>query len=239
MSTIRGVDVSRHQRPDRCNWNVAYAVGAITFVYVKGSEGAGGAGAYVDPSAAEHVASIRRTPISVGMYHFARPDNRFKLSSDGAANGRAEAEHAIETAKSLGLAWRGSLPVAIDHEKYTDKALGITDAQRDAFLLAMVDTIAEDLGRMPILYTGANMIAFQHTSGLPEQLRKRGVLLWLVNYTRKPDPEREVPGLPWSIWQHSGGGEFEMAAPVPGLPKPIDQNVYRGTDAEFAALIGV
>ena len=237
MTTIRGVDVSRHQRPDRCNWTVAHAAG-ISFCYVKGSEGAGGVDAYVDPSAAEHVASIRRTPIAVGMYHFARPDNRFKTCADGAANGRAEAEHAIDTAKSLGLAWCGALPVAIDHEKYTDAALNITDAQRDAFLLAMIDTIDAALGRVPILYAGANIIKFQHTPGLPEQLRQRGVLLWLVNYTRNPDPEREVPGLPWSIWQHSGGGDFAYAAPVPGLPTPIDQNVYRGTAGAFAALLG-
>lgn len=236
--TIRGVDVSRHQPPDRCNWQVAHAIGRISFAYVKGSEGAGGAGAYVDPAAADHFARIRQTPISVGMYHFARPDNRFKLSSDGAANGRAEAEHAVETAKTLGVAWSGSLPVAIDHEKYTPRELGITNAQRDEFLLSMVDTITDELGRVPIIYAGANLIAFQHSAGLPEALRERGVLLWLVNYTDKPDPEREVPGLPWSIWQHSGGGDFAFAPPVPGLPSPVDQNIYRGSAPEFMALLG-
>lgn len=232
---VRGVDVSRHQPPERCDWTRAHEAG-VRFCYVKGSEGAGGVGAYVDPAAPEHFSRIRRSRVVPGMYHFARPDNRFRANpNDPIANGHAEADHAIATAIDLGVAWSG-LPVAIDHEKATPRELGITHAQRDAFLLAMIDRVTEALGRVPVLYTGANFVSQQHSPEIGARLRERGVTLWLVNYTEAADPERMIPGLPWSIWQHSGGGSFAYAPPIPGLPSPIDQNIYRGGPAEFAAL---
>jgi GH25 family lysozyme M1 (1,4-beta-N-acetylmuramidase) len=234
--TIHGVDVSHHQPPDRCDWPTAFEAG-LRFVYVKGSEGAGGADAYVDPSAAAHVAAIRRTPLLVGMYHFARPDNRFKSSSDGYANGVAEGEHAAATAIALGLAWRGSLPVAIDLEKYTPDELKITDAQRDAFVRGMVDTLETRLGRLPVIYTGCTFWGYQHSAELAHELRDRGVLLWLVSYTAKPDPAESISGWPWWGWQHSGGGDSFTAIAWPGLPHPVDQNIYRGTEAELRGLV--
>jgi GH25 family lysozyme M1 (1,4-beta-N-acetylmuramidase) len=231
---VRGVDVSHHQAPGKCDWSTAYLAGT-RFAYVKGSEGAGGPDAYVDPAAREHVERIRRTPILIGMFHFARPDNRFRSSDDGYANGVAEAEHAAATAIDLGVAW-SDLPVAIDHEKYTPAELGITKAQRDAFLLGMVDTFERELGRTPMVYTGDAFMAYQHSAEMPGILRARGVPLWLVDYTRADDPPGPIPGWPWVIWQHSGGGKYAFADPIPGLPDPVDQNVYRGSLAELTAL---
>ena len=40
---IRGVDVSRHQPPSACGWARGVDAG-VRFAWVKGSEGAGGAG---------------------------------------------------------------------------------------------------------------------------------------------------------------------------------------------------
>ena len=233
---ITGVDVSQHQRPSACNWARAYSSG-LRFAWVKGSEGAGGeAGAYVDPAASEHLARLRQTPMLAGMYHFARPDNRFRVSPNGLTNGLAEGTHAASTAIDLGVAFAGSLPIAIDLEKYTPSEIGITDVQRGEFVLGMVSAIEAMTGRLPVIYTGPNYWDDQQTPKLATDLRARGVLLWLVKYSREADPPKTIPGWPWSVWQHSGGGDFAYAPPVAGLPSPIDQNVYRGSEAELRSL---
>jgi lysozyme len=235
--TVFGADVAHHQTPSRCDWATAHSCG-LRFVWVKGSEGMGGEGAYVDPAAAEHVACIRRADIAVGMYHFARPDNRFASCADGRANGIAEGEHAVATAISLGAAWRGSLPIALDLEVYTPDTLKITDDQRDDFVRGFVDEVQMSTGRLPVVYTGATFWGYQHSTALAAELRARGVLLWLVNYTSKPDPTAGIAGWPWSFWQHSGGSDCVTAEPWPGLPHPVDQDVYRGTMAELRGLVG-
>ncbi len=235
--TISGVDVSRAQSPERCNWAAAVGSG-LHFVLVKGSEGAGGAaGAYVDPAAAEHLTRIRRTPLFVGMYHVARPDNRFRSSSDGFGNGCVEAKHAIATATDLGVVWYGSLPIVLDLEKYVPADLNTTVEQRDDFVRGLVATIWDVQNRLPIVYTGATYWKYQHSSELARELRDRGVLLWQVDYTRAADPGEAIAGWPWTIWQHSGGGQFAYADPIPGLPHPIDQNVYRGSVEELRGLV--
>lgn len=242
--TVRGVDVSGAQRPDACDWGTACRAG-LQFVYVKGSEGAGGSsGAYVDKAAPEHIAKIRRTSCLVGMYHVARPVNRFNESNNATVNGMREAEHAIATALALGVAYN-ALPIAIDLEKYTPAELGVTDAQRCEFVRAMVDTIAGAFGRKPVVYAGSTYWGYQLTPEFATELRNGGVPLWLVNYTANADPTRTIGGWPWSMWQHSGGRaragspsgqDFATAPPWPGLPDPVDQNVYRGTIAELRAL---
>jgi lysozyme len=193
--TVFGADVAHHQSPTLCDWPTAYAAG-LRFVYVKGSEGMEDEKPYVDPAAATHVSLIRQTPLLVGMYHFARPDRRFTENCDGYLHGVNEGTFAAKTAISLGLGWSGSLPVAIDLEKYTPDTLEISDAERDDFVRGMVDTLEDRLGgRLPVVYTGA------------------------------------------TFWQHSGGGDCVTAEPWPGLPHPVDQNVYRGTLAELRGLV--
>jgi GH25 family lysozyme M1 (1,4-beta-N-acetylmuramidase) len=175
------------------------------------------------------------------MYHFARPDNRFAESQDGYANGVAEGEHAARTAFDLGLVER-ALPIAIDLEKYSGKDSGgkpiANVEQRDDMVRGMVDTIVRLTARRPVVYTGAGFWGYQHSPELALELRERGVLLWLVNYSRAADPPKSIAGWPWSIWQWSGGGEFEFADPWPGLPAPIDRNRYRGSVEEFSGLVG-
>lgn len=231
---IEGVDVSHHQPPDRCDWKAAAKAG-LRFAWVKGSEGKNGPDAYVDPAAQEHAVAIRRTSIIPGMYHFARPDNRFRETNDGYTSGAYEGEHAAATAIDLGLAHL-CLPVAIDLEKYTDKGTAVTE-QRDDFVRGLVHMLMSELGRPPVIYAGAKFWDYQHSAGLAVELRELGFPLWLVSYSLAADPPRSIPGWPWSFWQWSGGGELAFADPWPGLPAPIDRNRYRGTNAEFSALV--
>ena len=233
---IEGVDVSRHQPASDCDWIEANPV----FAWVKGSEGKGGDGAYVDPAAAAHTASLRASLVIPGMYHFARPDNRFAESQDGYANGVAEGEHAARTAFELGLV-RDALPIALDLEKYSGKdANGKPRAnteQRDDMVRGMVDATERLTGALPCVYTGAGFWGYQHSAELAVELRERGVLLWLVAYSRQADPPKSIDGWPWSFWQWSGGGDYAFADPWPGLPHPIDRNRYRGSASELAGLV--
>jgi GH25 family lysozyme M1 (1,4-beta-N-acetylmuramidase) len=232
--TVFGVDVSHHQDPTRCDWPTAFAAG-LRFVWVKGSEGMEDDKPYVDPAARVHIEAIRRTPLLVGMFHMARPDRRFATNPDGRENGIDEGLFAASTATALGVAWSNSMPVAIDLEYYTPGTLHITDEQRDEFVLGLVDTLESRLGRLPVVYAGSTFWRYQHTPALAEHLRARGVLLWQPNYTTRPDPTESIGGWPWSFWQHSGGRAAELAPPFPGLPT-VDQNVYRGTEAELRGL---
>jgi GH25 family lysozyme M1 (1,4-beta-N-acetylmuramidase) len=235
---ICGVDVSKAQSPTRCDWPRAFDAG-VRFAFIRASEGAGGAGAYVDDAAALHLAAVRRTPIFSGVYHVARPDNRFASSPNGRANGVAEGRHACDTALRLGVAGVGSLPIVIDLEKYTPKLLGITDEQRDDFVRGLVDTIEAWTGRLPIIYAGGTYWHYQLSPTLALELRQRGVLLWLVDYQRGIEPlDATIDGWPWSFWQHSGGGDFAFAPPIPGMPNPIDQDQYRGSLIELRGLVG-
>jgi GH25 family lysozyme M1 (1,4-beta-N-acetylmuramidase) len=147
-------------------------------------------------------------------------------------------EHAADTAIALGLAWRGSLPVAIDLENYTLDADKVTDAQRDEFVRGMVDTLERRLGRLPIMYVGATFWGYQQTNALAQELHTRGVPLWLVNYSPEADTDESIFGWPHAVWQFSGGGDHCFADPWPGLPHPVDQNRYRGTLAELRGLAG-
>jgi GH25 family lysozyme M1 (1,4-beta-N-acetylmuramidase) len=237
---VEGVDVSRSQQPDDCDWIEAAASG-LRFAWIKGSEGRGGSGAYVDPSAVAHASRIRRSVVVPGMYHFARPDNRFVESQDGYANGVSEGEHAARTAFELGLVER-ELPIALDLEKYSGKDSAgkpiANTQQRDDMVRGTVDTIERLTGRLPVVYTGAGFWGYQHSQWLADELHDRGVLLWLVSYSRASDPPKTITGWPWSFWQWSGGGDFEFAEAWPGLPSPIDRNRYRGSASEFAGLVG-
>ena len=231
MAIIQGVDVSNHQDPGRCNWTEAHGDGVL-FAWVKVTEGRD----YTDPASAEHLQRIQAMAPGIlrGGYHFARPDNRFKESSDGRHNGKTEAAWAAAMALRQGALARGCLPFALDLEKYTEQGK-VTTAQRDDFARGFIDEFEAITGILPCVYTGPTFWGYQHSEELAEELHARGVMLWLVQYSRKADPPKEIRGWPWGVWQWSGGGDYAFSDPIEGLPYPIDVNRYRGTLAELKA----
>ena len=230
--TVEGVDVSRHQRPESCAW----AQAAAGFAFVKISEGRQDKSPYEDPAAASHLKRLRQSPTLHGGYHFARPDRRFAEDGDGYHNGALEAQWAADVAIRLGVGLcPGTLPLALDLERYTERGK-VTTEQRDDFVRGFVDVVEDELGRPPIIYTGAGFWGWQHSPELAVELHERGVLLWLVNYTRRPAPTKTIAGWPQSIWQWSGGGDYAHAGPWPGLPHPIDRNVFYGSFEQLRAL---
>lgn len=232
---IEGVDAAQHQHPDQCDWIEAAAAG-LAFAWFKGSEGRDDGAPYVDPAFGDHLENARRTRVVPGMYHFARPDNRFRESDDGFANGVAEGEFASRTAIEHN-AIRGCLPIALDLEVYTDKG-EVTTEQRDDYVRGFIDTVERLTGRLPVVYTGPVFWGYQHSLALADELRVGDLLLWLVQYSPAVDPPKTIEGWPWSFWQWSGGDDYVYAEPWPGLPSPIDRNRYRGSAPELASLVG-
>jgi lysozyme len=233
MSIIEGVDVSAAQRPSECDWRTAHDAG-LSFAWVKVSEGRD----FADGAADAHLDRLSLTPgMLSGGYHFARPDNRFKESSDGRLNGATEAAWAAAQAMKVGAVGSGFLPFALDLEKYTERG-EVTTAQRDDFARGFIDEFEAITKTLPCVYTGPTFWGYQHSPEFAEELHARGVMLWLVQYGSGPDPDDTIPGWPWGVWQWSGGRKFEYADPWPGLPSPIDRNRYRGTLAELRARVG-
>lgn len=225
---VVGVDVSAHHRPSACDWARARDAG-VDFVYAKLSEGRD----WLDRAVLEHVRRIRAAGLRVGVFHFARPDNRFGESPrDGVAAGAREAAWMLRCLGDAKLE-RDDLPPALDLEKYTTAP---DNAWRRDFVRGFVDTIEAGWGRVPVLYTGPNFWRYQLPREFAAELRGRGVPLWMVNYTADVDPTLAIPALPWTWWQYSGSEAVAHARPIPGLPFPVDVNRYRGTLAELDAL---
>lgn len=225
---VAGVDVSHHQRPDRCDWHRAREAG-IDFAFVRISVGAD----VVDEAAAKHIKGIRAAGIPFGVYHAARPDYRFDVYeiADGREAGRIEAEHTLRCYEAAGLCGE---PMAIDHEVVSEKS---TAEQRGDYVLGLAEVIVAELGPQ-LVYTGDDYWRAQIPRGTEVVLRSRGWALWLADHTTAAEPRTKevIHGWPWSIWQWSGGKKTAFAKPVPGLPSPVDMNRYRGSLAELRGL---
>ncbi len=63
-----GIDVSHYQ--GRIDWSRVAATESISYVYLKATEGA----TYVDDTYRRNLAEVRRVGLSVGSYHFYRPN---------------------------------------------------------------------------------------------------------------------------------------------------------------------
>lgn len=232
---VTGVDVSHHQRPDACDWWSAKRSG-LDFAIVKLSEGPD----YQDPAAAEHLRRIREAGLLTGVYHFARPDNRFReMTTLSRANALAagEREAAWLLACLHASATSVDLPPAIDLEKYT-ATKGVSAELRGYFVRGLVSEVRRCWGRSPIIYTGDEYWRYQMPLELAAELRALGCPLWLVSYSAAAEPSHneKIPTWPWSIWQCSGGRAHAFAPSIPGLPYPIDVNRYRGTLDELRGL---
>ena len=114
-----------------------------------------------------------------GAYHFARND-----TVGGHKDGVEEAKDMVDLMRAVGGHGRGSLPITLDFEKYSEQPR----REDIAYCEGYVKTIEDGLGRSPMVYTGRNVWRFQtgNWSGL------KHLNLWLVNYTAKgADPVKK------------------------------------------------
>lgn len=218
--TISGIDVSHHQ--GSVDFKQVAASGQ-RFAIAKATEGVN----YVDPRWLENWRKLRDLDGEIyrGAYHFARPS-----SVGGERDGRAEALDFCKALKAGGGYLAGALPPALDFEEYSE-----SDAKDNIpWIRAFIMTVEDELGRSPMIYTGANIWASE-VGNTDEFVH---LPLWLVNYTRRSEPPR-LARMPWgefTFWQWSGGGQFAYGPRVPGVRGVVDLNRFNGNEDDLAGL---
>ncbi len=194
----------------------------MRFAMVKATEGVG----YVDPRFHENwtkLVALGHDRIYRGAFHFARPS-----SVGGSADGEAEARHFCSVLKAAGAYGEGSLPPALDFEEYSDS----NSKQNVPWISAFVKVVEQELGRSPMIYTGANVWRYEVGNSdafvhLP---------LWQVDYSETDTQPAPMPWSTWAFWQWSGGGPFAFHGPVPGVSGVCDVNRFNGDENALAEL---
>lgn len=218
---IQGIDVSHHQG------NVdfeAVADSGMRFAIAKCTEGVN----YEDPKFRENWAKmldVGADKLLRGAYHFARPS-----STGGSADGEAEARDFCAVLKSVGSYEEGCLPPALDFEEYSD-----SDGNDNIpWIEAFVRVVEAELGRSPMIYTGANVWRYE-VSNTDKFIH---LPLWQVYYSRTATQPAETPWATWTFWQWSGGGQYAYYGPVPGIPGSgiCDVNRFNGTEDQLLQL---
>jgi hypothetical protein len=151
---VLGIDVSGWQRT--ISWKAVKKAG-VEFGFVKATEGAG----YVNPTFERHCEGARRHGITVGAYHFARPD-----SDDGPI---AEADHFLEVAAPRA----GDLLPVLDFEHP-----GLGPRRLARWAKDWLKRVEKRIGQPPILYTYSSF----WTSRVDNATGFSRYPLWLANY---------------------------------------------------------
>jgi lysozyme len=187
-----GVDVSRHQ--GAIDWSAAKR-GGISFVYVKLTEGVG----FTDPKADTHLAAARAAGLTVGGYHFARPDTN---------SAEADATSFANALTARGLAKQGALPPCLDMEK----PAGIDLIAWSKRFLA---TVRDLTGHQP-------MMVYASTAWWRDQYQGGGWLdantwAWVAHYGA-------APGSPGYKTGRTAMHQYPDAGRISGYSGTVDRN---------------
>lgn len=201
MCKVPGIDVSRWQR--EIDWEKVAAAG-YRFAVIRATIG----NYYTDPRFYVNWDGAREAGLLVSAYHVLAPER----PAD------SQMERFFDT-----LGPRAAhLPLVLDVELSREvSAEDITASVR-----ACVDTIEEEDGRGPVIYT-ARWFWDRHVSESPDWADYD---LWVAHYGV------DSPSLPkgwdeWMFWQHSDHGE------VPGIDASTDLNWFNGTHEELMACV--
>jgi GH25 family lysozyme M1 (1,4-beta-N-acetylmuramidase) len=200
-ATIPGIDVSHWQ--GTIDWTKVAAAGK-RFVFMKATDDTN----YIDPTFATNRAEARDNGMSVGAYHFARPD-----ASPGDA--RREARFFVEVARPR----PGNLLPVLDIETND----GLDQAGITKWARAWVDEVRQLTGVTPLVYTSP--YGWLTRTGDTRLLSRDGAPLWVAHWgVESPTvPAGNWDGRGWIVWQHSSTGR------VPGISGNVDLDVAAGT----------
>jgi len=194
--TVKGIDVSNHQ--GTIDWSDV-ADDGVQVAYLKASEHTG----YTDPYYEENRRKANRMGITVGAYHFARPDT--ESGGSVASDARAEAKHFLSVAKPQ----PGDLLPALDLE-----ATELSPADTAKWSQVWLDTVAAATGRRPIIYTSP---AFWENQVADSGRIANDHPLWVAHWgTSSPD----TPGA-WDAWN---GWQYTSDGTVDGIAGRVDMN---------------
>jgi GH25 family lysozyme M1 (1,4-beta-N-acetylmuramidase) len=199
--SLPGIDVSHFQHA--IDWTQVAASG-VRFAFVKASEGTG----YVDPMYATNQAGAMAAGITVGAYHFARPDLH---PSDPIP----EADHFVDTAQF----GPGNLLPVLDLERSGT----LTPEQLTQWILGWLGEVTARTGVRPIVYTSP--LGWTNRTDDTTAIADAGyTVLWIAHWNVPSPtlPANDWQGHGWAFWQYSDCGS------VPGIQGCVDSDWFNG-----------
>ena len=157
-----GVDVAVYQPTDLA----AYQKAGASFAIVKLTEGVD----YVNPKAAQQVASSRANHLYTHAYHFAR-------FGSSVAQAKKEAAYFLKEAKKLDISQKRML--WLDWESGSGNVVTGPKAANTAAILAFMDAV-KAAGWRPGLYSGASLM--RSAIDTAQVIKKYGTCLWVASY---------------------------------------------------------
>lgn len=171
-----GIDVSRYQGV--IDWQQVASEGEISYAYIKATEGAN----LVDRKYAYNLAEARRAGLSVGSYHFYRPNISVDEQVENMTTNVRKSEQ--DLVPLIDIEVRGK----VGYERF------ITD------LIDFVDRIEAHYGRKPLLYTYQNF----YNKYLVGQFRDYP---WMIAKYQGDEPVLRDE-LDYMIWQYTQTGRM-------------------------------
>ena len=196
---LSGIDVSKWQ--GHVDWTSVQQSG-VEFAFVRATYGS----SEVDSTFAYNWQEMKNVGIMRGPYHF------FLAAEDPVQ----QAEFFIRTVGSLGP---DDLPPVVDVESGSGVSSSlVADVQK------WLSTVAQGLGRTPIIYTAPSYWNANLTSGFGNYP------LWVAEYG--VSSPKAVNGWDnWTFWQYSSTGR------VGGVSGDVDQDYYNGTYEALSAFV--
>jgi lysozyme len=204
-----GIDVSHNN--GAISWKKVAAAG-VAFAYAKATEGT----RFSDPKFTFNWAGIKEAGLLRGAYHFFHPAQPVE----------AQAARFIA---AVGALAPGDLPPMLDIEETTparDEWDSVPMAQRVPLAVQWLQIVERALGRKPVVYLRSSFVLekFGHPGALASYP------LWVVHYTKAPDPVLPPGWNTWTFWQYSGSGA------VAGVTGHVDLDRFHGAQANLLAL---
>ena len=195
--SLAGIDVSSYQ--GNINWASVKASG-VEFAFIRvGYRGYETGRLCVDPKFTQNITAAQKVGLKCGVYIYS--------VAKTVQEAVQEANFVMEAVKNYKL----DLPIVMDYEHQTDRAAGLSKAQRTNNILAFVETV-QKAGYKGCLYTG-----YWYYNNLLEPSRLKSVPLWIAYYTENPD---KVKNLQYSWWQYTSTGKIN------GISGNVDCNIF-------------
>lgn len=176
-SSREGIDVSHYQ--GRIDWDKVAGGGKVAYAYLKATEGA----SLVDDTYERNLKEARRVGLSVGSYHFYRPNIDWKKQFENLTSVVKPGEQDL-------------IPIIdIEHKG------SVSDKKFIADLTAFLQRVTEYYGKKPLLYTFHNFYN-RHLSGHFKDYH------WMIARYRSDHPTLN-DGQDYVIWQYTSTGRIE------------------------------
>lgn len=199
--SLPGIDVSHWQ--NTIDWTQVAASG-VRFAFVKASDGR----SYVDPMYEVNRAGAAAAGVTIGAYHFARPDR-------GANDAIIEADHFVDVAAPA----PGDLLPVLDLEVTG----GLSTEEITAWTLAWLGEVTLRTGVKPIVYTSPN--GWVNRTADTTAIADAGyTVLWVAHWNVETPrvPANDWQGYGWTFWQYSNCGA------VAGIQGCVDLDWFNG-----------